>query len=142
MATDLATLAELQARLGLPTLNANDTGRAQGLIDDISALALVYGDSTWTYATVPAAAKTIVLSAAVRGYRNPGGALIQTGDFQYAQVSGDSAGYLTDKEKSTLGTIAGRSGLSSLSLITGVGGILVPTNYSDNGLAGDPMSWA
>jgi hypothetical protein len=103
----LATLAKLEARLGLDpdTLADPERARAQAALDDASALVRDEARRDWPpdeddTPTVPDAVERVVLGAALRTYRNPDGEITKTVGPFTRTVSADASGvYLTDAEK-------------------------------------------
>lgn len=69
---DLASVTDLQVRLGR-TLSGPDLGRAAAAITDVSAFARRVAEQTWIAAPtgVPDDVAPVVLSAALRRFKNP-----------------------------------------------------------------------
>src|SRR5690606_12069013 len=113
----LATVAELEERLGVPTgsLEGADLVRAKPDLDDASALVRAAAKKDWIAedgpSTAPALAKTVVLRAGLRVYRNPAGHQSnQTGPFA-CQIARSEVGiYLADAEVDLIKDAAGRPG--------------------------------
>ncbi len=102
----LATLAELEARLGLDdgTLTGADRARAQAALDDASALVREEAQQDFVAEdgslTVPDVVKRVVLGAALRSYRNPDAQIAEAaGPFSRTLKSAEVSVYLTDAEK-------------------------------------------
>lgn len=107
----LATIADFEARLGL-NLAAADVARAEAALEDASDLVLDEGDPDWTSATVPRRARQIVLSVALRVWRNPDGlSQSSVGDVSvsYSRTGVQGAIYLTKAEQRAVRKAAGRS---------------------------------
>lgn len=97
-------------------IDGADTARAQGNLDDASALIRAEAGSAvadgWDAGTVPDVVKTICMSAAKRAFLNPDGIRGMSIDGNSAQFSTASPDvYLTKAEKSAVRRAAGRSGL-------------------------------
>lgn len=103
-----ATLEEMSVRVpgGIPTA---DEPRAQAYLDDATALIMEEVERDWTQ--VPAIARRITLSAALRAWFNP--AFVsseQLGDYQTVR-SALGGVYLTEDERADLQKLAGSSSL-------------------------------
>lgn len=101
----LADVEDLAARLGQTlTVGTTDYKRAQGNIEDVSALVLNESGQDWDQGNLPPVVKTIVLRAAERAFRNPSGAISRTmGPFAEGWSGSAATGvYLTDDEKDIL----------------------------------------
>ncbi|MCI0632517.1 MAG: hypothetical protein L0206_01145 [Actinobacteria bacterium] len=114
----LITVAELVARPGFEGL---DSGQAQALIDDASALAREAAtpelDAVESPATPPAVVAVLV-NMIRRGWTNPlGHAQEQLGDYSYS-TGGHAVAtlYLTARERRIVRRAAGKLGVSSLTL--------------------------
>lgn len=98
----LATVAELETRLGLDTgtLADTDLARATAAIADASTLVRVQGRVPWVDATgnpiAPDAVVVVVLQVALRVYNNPNGYTSET-------VSADGATYSNSNNQQALG---------------------------------------
>lgn len=106
----LATVAEFEARLGAPegSLTGEDLARAQAALEDASAVVLSIGDPEWTEATVPAAARVVVLRLARRLWENPEGNVQETlGDHTVTRAA--AGAFLTPDERGLVMTAAGFS---------------------------------
>jgi hypothetical protein len=112
----LATLEELTSRLDW-TLDEQEQSMAEGALDDASALVRHYGLG-WEPENVPPVAKTIALAAARRFVVNNMGVTVsRAGDETLGWDGvGDKAGsvYLTDEEKSMLGSLARGTGFGTI----------------------------
>lgn len=105
----LADVEELSARLGQPlTIDTADYNRAKANIEDVSTLVLHESGQVWDPGNLPPVAKTIVLRASERAFRNPSGAISRTmGPFGEGYGQGNATGvYLTDEEKEILDSLA------------------------------------
>ncbi|WP_025272031.1 hypothetical protein [Haloglycomyces albus] len=112
----LATLAQLEARLGRPIPEGPEQDQAIAALDDASALVLSYGRPTWSTDTVPAVVRVVVLAVAERRVRNPDGmASEQAGEYSYRLSRDTPAGVaLTDTEAHVIRRAAGHVGLTSV----------------------------
>lgn len=127
----LATVADLEVRLGLSVGDLQDTNlaRAQAALDDTSALVRAEGGKTWldsggVIVTAPAEVITIVIKAALREYKNPDSFTSeQLGDYSYRT---DAVGgvYLTEDERRI---IRAASGTASHGLWT----VRTPSAYNE-----------
>lgn len=102
----LATLDDLEARLGLDprSLSGAERARAQAALDDASALVREESRRDWIgtddVITAPPSLIRVVLGAALRNYRNPDGEISQTtGPFSRTVKAADVGVYLTAAEK-------------------------------------------
>ena len=115
-----ADVAELEARLGRQ-LDSTELDRARAVLEDASALVREeVGYSVWidadtgetSYALVPASVKAIVLRAAERAMRNPGGFSAESsGDYSYQRTGVQIGVYLSEGEIRTLRRAVKRTGL-------------------------------
>lgn len=117
----LATVPELEARLGRE-LSENEMDRALAVLEDASALVRVeVGDTIWTdsvtlatdLAAVPSSVRSVVLRSAERAMRNPGGYSSESsGDYSFQRnaVQGSGA-YLTEAELKIIRKAAKKIGL-------------------------------
>jgi len=108
----LATVAELETRLGVPvgSLAGEELARAQAALNDASELVLTAGRSSWTDAEgatpAPPVVVVVVLRLAKRIYQNPDEyTWAQMGDFAYTRR--DAGGLLTDSELALIRQAAG-----------------------------------
>lgn len=114
----LLTVAELVARPGFEGL---DSGQAQALIDDASALAREAARGTLDAVESPAtppAIVAVIVHMIRRGWQNPRGlAQEQLGDYSYS-TGGNAVAtlYLTPRERRLVRRAAGVLGVSSLTL--------------------------
>jgi hypothetical protein len=117
----LATVPDLEARLG-QTFADDELPRVEALLQDATDLVrLEVGDTIWTdpvtgvllYASVPGSVRAIVLRAAERAIRNPGGFSSESsGDYTYQRNNVQGSGvYLTDAEIRLLRKAIRRTGL-------------------------------
>lgn len=101
----LATVADLEARLGRSVTDPDEVARADAALADASTLARLEGRQDWWTAegglTVPAAVVTVVLTAAKREVTNPDQVISDTvGPFTRRRADGTTTGvYLTEGEK-------------------------------------------
>jgi hypothetical protein len=101
----LATLDELEARLGVDpgSLSGPDRARAQAALDDASALVREESRRDWVdtdgVITAPPSLVRVTLGAALRTFRNPDGEISQTaGPFSRTVKAADVGVYLTPAE--------------------------------------------
>ena len=116
----LAEVDDLVARLGRQ-LNDSDLVRALAVLEDASALVREeVGYTVWTDpdtgiidpALVPGSVRAIVLRAAERAMRNPGGFSAESaGDYSYQRTGVQMGVYLTEGEQRLLRRATNRSGL-------------------------------
>jgi hypothetical protein len=117
----LATIADLEARLGL-TFEGGELTRAIAVLEDATALVRdEVGYTVWVdpdtgallVALVPGSVRAVVLRAAERAIRNPGGFSSESsGDFTYQRTGTQQPGvFLTDGELKILRRATGRRGL-------------------------------
>jgi hypothetical protein len=110
MLPPLATLADLEARIGHAITDADEQARAEALLNDASALVRIAAhddfmeDDGVTLGPVPDLAVTITCAAALRGWYNPAG-------IEAAQLGAVSVRYggawLTQNERDLLGDLIG-----------------------------------
>jgi hypothetical protein len=115
-----AEVDELSARLGR-TLDNTDLVRAVAVLEDASALVREeVGYTVWIDADtgvldeslVPASVRAVVLRAAERAMRNPGGFSAESsGDYSYQRTGVQIGVYLSDAEIRTLRRSVKRTGL-------------------------------
>jgi hypothetical protein len=117
MALPLATIADLEVRLGEPigSLEGTDLARAQAALSDASTLVRLECGASWADPTeVPEGVWLVTVGVALRVYRNPSGLRSETvGDYSW---STDPAGTLTADERALLKAAmasAGGAGVSS-----------------------------
>jgi hypothetical protein len=107
MSDPLVSPTDLGVYLGLGTI---DVPRAAMLLEDAQNLCEVI------VSPLPAAATSVIKSAATRAYTNPTGATGEsTGPYNVQRPSGGV--YLTKAERRTLRNLAGRSGAFSIDLL-------------------------
>lgn len=133
----LAAIADIETRLGLDlgSIDGNDYLRAQAVLDDASALVRAEARVDWVdvnnMPVPPPAVKTVVIMAAVRGYRNPDGVASENlGGAYFYQLAPDQISvYLTDGEKD----IVRKAALQSTSNVvwSGTGNITTASAYWD-----------
>jgi hypothetical protein len=104
MAVDLgllATVDELEDRLGRALTTDPERAQAEAALSDASALVRDEGRSDWDATTVPQAVAAVVLTAALRVVRNPEGFVSEAiGAYNYRLPEQSSLGiYLTETEK-------------------------------------------
>lgn len=115
-----ADIVELEARLGRQ-LSSTELNRARAVLEDASALVREeVGYTVWIDADtgvldeslVPASVRAIVLRAAERAMRNPGGFSAESsGDYSYQRTGVQMGVYLTEGEQRLLRRFTNRSGL-------------------------------
>lgn len=99
----LVTLEALEIRLGR-SFQENEKPRAAAIIEDVSALALGETRAKWTMATVPRDVAAVVLSAALRTFKNPDRYIQQQVGSWSARLDRDEvrAGVFTKPERDVL----------------------------------------
>ncbi|MEU4568668.1 hypothetical protein [Micromonospora sp. NPDC023956] len=128
----LATVADMEKRLGLVpgSLSGADLARAGAALEDVSALVRLEAGADWVAEdgatiTAPPAVVTVVLAAALRGYRNPDGFQGETvGPYSYQYAQGATSAYLTAQELRLIRAASGNSAASVYTLRT-------PSAYSE-----------
>lgn len=129
-----ATVAELEVRLGVEagSIVGEELSRAQALLIDVSTEVRAHAGTDWVSntntLTTPAIINTIVLRAAVRGFRNPDGVGTESlgGLYTYSYASGEATAYLNDGEIAQVQKAAADTGTAS-----GLCSIATPSAYSD-----------
>lgn len=113
----LATIPELEARLGR-VLTGAELDRANGLLDDASALVRDVAGKTWIdpgtglLEPVPGSIRWVVLRAAERAIRNPQGFSSESaGDYSYQRTGVEPGVYLTEGEEKAIRKAIGKTGL-------------------------------
>jgi len=117
----LATVSDLEARLGR-TFAGEELTRANAVLEDATALVRdEVGYALWldpdteelVIALVPGSVRAVVLRAAERAIRNPGGFSSESsGDYTYQRTGTQQPGvFLTDGELRILRRATGRKGL-------------------------------
>lgn len=125
MLPSLATIADMEARLGHTIDEPGERERAQALLNDASALVRFEANQTWmtdgdppVLGDVPDIAVTITAVAALRGWYNPAG-------IESAQLGAVSVRYggawLTGSEREQLALINRGQGLQQVLLQPGFG---------------------
>ncbi|QPB09546.1 head-to-tail connector complex protein [Streptomyces phage Sycamore] len=113
----LATVEDLQARMAV-TFSDLEAVAAGACIDDVSALARLYGLPLWGTGTnpVPDVVRAVVLAVAERRMRNPEGYVSEmAGEYSYRLPEAGSAGmFFRPDELTTIRQAAGRTGLVSV----------------------------
>lgn len=109
----LATLEDVEQRLGGVTLDHDAQARVEALLDDASELVRLEAGTTWEApAVVPGAVKAVVLRMVDRAYRNPEGFSAESdGDYSYQRTQVQPGVYLTDAELRIIRRAMGRTGL-------------------------------
>jgi hypothetical protein len=121
MEETLATVGDLEARLGR-TFTGDELIRAVAVLEDATALVRdEVGYTVWVdpdtgallVALVPGSVRAVVLRAAERAIRNPGGFSSESsGDYTYQRTGTQQPGvFLTDGELRILRRATGRRGL-------------------------------
>lgn len=108
----LAAVQDVEQRLGRVFVDT-ELGRVVGLLQDASELARLEAGQLWAVpASVPGAARAVVLRVVERAIRNPDGFSAESdGDYSYQRTQVEPGVYLTESEKAILRKAAGRSGL-------------------------------
>ncbi|QPB09693.1 hypothetical protein CPT_Shaeky_006 [Streptomyces phage Shaeky] len=113
----LATVEDLQARMGV-TFSDTEAVAAGAALDDVSALARLYGMPTWGVGAtvVPEVVKGVVLAVAERRMRNPEGYVSEmAGEYSYRLPEAGSAGlFFRPDELMTIRQASGRTGIVSV----------------------------
>lgn len=123
MLPSLATVADLEARLGHPITDAAEQARAQALLNDASTLVRFEAGQSWVdesgvLAVVPDLAVTITCQAALRGWYNPAG--VESEQLGAVSVRYGNA-WLTAKESAQLALFSRGKGLDQAILVGGYG---------------------
>lgn len=145
----LASLAQLVARMGNPTLSEDEQARAQADLDDASALiraevkpttwAIVdpEDDEAWVLDDVPAVVETVTLAVARRSFDNPAGvAQKSVGDVSITYGADARRGgiYLTKDERRLVRRAAELSSMGSVTLTSAdslLTTVYIPTDTPD-----------
>jgi hypothetical protein len=113
----LATVEDLAARMAV-TFSTAESVAAGMALDDISALARLYGLPLWGVGAspVPDAVRAVVLAVTERRMRNPEGYVSEmAGEYSYRLPEAGSAGmFFRPDELSVIRQAAGRTGLVSV----------------------------
>lgn len=114
----LASVADLEARLGRTFTSAEEASRAIALLDDASALARDVAGTTWidpetnALLAVPGSVRWAVLRAAERAVRNPEGYSAESaGDYSFQRTGVQPGVYLTEAEERAIRKARGKTGL-------------------------------
>jgi hypothetical protein len=121
----LATVADMEARLGHPIDDPDEQARAQALLDDASALIRFEANENWVttddppvLGAVPDYVVSLTAVAALRGWYNPAG-------IESAQLGAVSVRYggawLTNAERANLALLNRGQGLQNVPLTPGFG---------------------
>lgn len=120
-----ATLVEFAARIH-GGIDDTDEPRAQAALDDASTLIRDAADKTWVTDDelddpIPDVLRIVCLAAARRAFNNPDGIRSESAG-SYSVSLADSSGdvYLTKKEEARVRAAAGKAGLGSIGLTTGI----------------------
>lgn len=132
MLAALGTVADLENRLGVEpgSIEGNDFTRAESALADASTLVRAEAGVPWVDADgvpyAPDVVVTVVVKAAIRGYRNPDGVGSESygGAYFYNYAPGETSIYLTDEEKEIVRRAARTSATWS-----GTGTIRTPSAY-------------
>jgi hypothetical protein len=133
MLPSLATVADMEARLGHPIDDPDDQARAQALLDDASALIRFEANENWVttddppaLGAVPDLVTSLTAVAALRGWYNPAG-------IESAQLGAVSVRYggawLTNAERANLALLNRGQGLQNVPLTPGFGFESNPLGY-------------
>lgn len=119
----LATVADLEARLGHPITDPAEQARANALLADASALVRFAAGQTWVdendnLTVVPDLAVTVTCQAALRGWYNP--ANIESAQLGAVSVRYGNA-WLTAQETAQLAEFSQGHGLTQATLVGGFG---------------------
>lgn len=117
----LATIADLDRVLDRE-LTVDEVPRAEALIDYASALVRAYAGMTWAPpADVPAEIVTVVVTMVERATRNPDGLVQETAGPFSRSFAPDAAQriYLSKGDKAIIRSVAGLSGLGTVSTTRG-----------------------
>lgn len=132
MLPPLATIADLEARLGHGITDPGEQARANALLADASALVRFEAGQTWVDETtgelvpVPDLAVTITAQAALRGWYNPSG--IESAQLGAVSVRYGNA-WLTAQERAQLALFSRGHGLGQAILTGGFGFDGGPTGW-------------
>jgi hypothetical protein len=133
MGPSLATVEDMEARLGRAMTDATERARAQALLDDASALvrfetnqSYIDPDTGDLVADLPDIVVTITVNAALRGWYNPAG--IESAQLGAVSVRYGSA-WLTNTEREQLALMTRGKGLSQAILIGSFGFDGAPYGY-------------
>ena len=115
----LATVKDVETRLGRKLASEAETGRVVALLDDASALVRDVAGATWVDEDgtehpdrVPPTIRYVVLRAVDRAIRNPDGFSAESdGDYSYQRIGVEPGIYLTPGEERAIRRAMGRTGL-------------------------------
>lgn len=144
----LVTIEALAVRLGRQ-FQEHEIGRAQAIIEDVSALALGETQAKWTMATVPHDVAAVVLSAALRTFKNPDRYIMQQVGSWSARLDRDEVrnGVFTKPERDVLVRNSQEPGLGFFGFAT-VGrtrdedAALGDVEYWDTNIEGGPIPYS
>lgn len=155
MTLALATVVQFEARLGRTLSTLGEQARVEALLDDFSALARNLVGLTWVEVvvvddedvetlTAPDGVAAVILAAALRVFRNPGGYTSEsTGDWSGTRSTDGASGALafTEAEARALHNLAGLSPLVSVPVVRDdiVGSGIAEYAYDQFG--GDLIPW-
>jgi len=115
----LATVAQVEARLGEPIEEPDDIALAEAVLEEASNLVRFYAQQPlWTAGTAPAVAITICVAAAARAYLNPAGFDMERGDMVTFNRNKDyvAGAALTSQEISIVRALGVRGNVRSVGL--------------------------
>lgn len=114
----LASVQEVETRLGRQITSSGELGRVAALLEDASALVRDVAGTTWIVdgvdqpLTVPSTIRYVVLRAVERAMRNPDGFSAESdGDYSYQRTGVEPGIYLTPGEEKAIRRAMGRTGL-------------------------------
>lgn len=144
----LVTLEALEVRLGRG-FQESEKARAQAIIEDVSALALGETQAKWTMATVPHDVAAVVLSAALRTFKNPDRYIQQQVGSWSARLDREEvrAGVFTKPERDVLVRNSQEPGLGFFGFATVArtreeGRDYSETEYWDTNIVGGPVPYS
>lgn len=120
----LATVADMEARIGRAIEGDENVARANALLADASALVRFEANRTWVDAEtgelvgVPDYVVTLTVNAALRGWYNPAG--IESAQLGAVSVRYGSA-WLTNTERENLALLTRGKGITQMILTPGFG---------------------
>lgn len=115
----LATVAQVEARLGEPIEEPDDIALAEACLAEASELVRFYAHQPlWTASTAPAVAVTIAVAAAARAWLNPAGYDSERGDMVTFNRGKDytAGASLTPQEISIVKALGARGNVRSVGL--------------------------
>lgn len=115
----LASVQDVESRLGRKITSEAEVGRVVALLDDASALVRDVAGTTWVDSDgtnhpeqVPNSIRYAVLRAVDRAMRNPDGFSAESdGDYSYQRTGVEPGIYLTPGEEKAIRRAMGRTGL-------------------------------